>query len=372
MITKLADVEYRRDAHCPRFEEFMLEIMGGDVQMAAFLQQWIGYCLTGDTREQVLLLLYGLGSNGKSVLLELLRELLGDYQGRANFAAFVEQRGDRPRNDLARLAGLRLVSALEIGESARLSESVVKTVTGGDTMAARRLYEEEFEFRPQFKLMLAANHRPVIRATDFAMWRRVLLVPFAVTFDGDRRDDRLREKLVGELPGILRWAVNGCQSWLEFGLRPPARVLAATSEYRSESDTLGAFLADCCRMENSESAGALYRAYAAWAGANGEQPMTSTMFGRRLTERGIVADRQTSGKIRVGVQLLNPPDDRDRLPVGPVHGNTPLTRARNARDCINRSTGHNRSDCAPELPMNGQHPADVANYGAAAARGVRP
>jgi putative DNA primase/helicase len=296
LITKLAPVRYDPDAKCPTWLAFLERVMGGRSELVEFLKRAIGYSLTGDTREQCLFLLHGTGQNGKSTFLEILRALLGDYAVQADFATFLDRKYEGPRNDVARLFGARAVTSSEVGEGKRFNESLIKTLTGSDTIAARFLYSEAFEFRPQFKLWLAANHKPVIRGTDLAIWRRIRLVPFEVTIPESERDEQLTETLLHELPGILAWAVEGCQSWLESGLTMPDDVRCATQKYRDESDILGHFLSDCCEERRGESSayepsGKLYEAYRRWATAGGEYVVTQTQFSRQLDERSFQADR---------------------------------------------------------------------------------
>lgn len=332
-ITRLAPVAFDPDARCPRWERFVCEITKGDAELGAYLQRAIGYSLTGDTREECFFCLHGSGSNGKSKMLETLRALFGDYAAQAKFHTFLEQRGGGPRPDIARLAGARLVTAVEVGENARLSESVIKSITGGDTVTERELYQRDFEFRPQFKLILAANHKPIIGATDRAMWRRVHLIPFDVTFDGASRDDQLSAKLEAERPGILRWAVEGCLAWLERGLRPPERVLAATAAYKAESDTLGEFLEECCIVEIGSTfrvtdVADLSMAYRRWSDERGDQGLNSTLFGRKLGDRGFPAVKRHGCRARVGIQLRAEWRGREGLEGLEGSSKTPLTRAR--------------------------------------------
>jgi putative DNA primase/helicase len=175
LITKFAPVAWDPAAPAPAWAGFLERILPGDPALFGFLQRAIGYSLTGNTGEQTLFFLHGRGSNGKSTLLETLRALLGDYGMQADAGTFLDRRRDGANNDLARLRSARFVAAIKAGEGQRLAEALVKTVTGGDTISARLLYSEFFEFRPQFKLWLAANHKPVIRGTDYAMWRRIPL-----------------------------------------------------------------------------------------------------------------------------------------------------------------------------------------------------
>ena len=291
LLTKLAPVSYDPGARCPTWERFLLEVMSGDMEMVRFLQCAVGYTLTGLTFEQVMFLLHGKGANGKSTFLETLRSMLGpEYTVQIRPETLMVKQGDGIPNDVARLRGARLVNARETEEGKRMAESLVKEMTGTDTITARFLRQEYFDFRPEFKLFLAANHKPTIRGTDLAIWRRIRLIPFAVTFPEDRQDKQLAKKLLAEIPGILSWAVQGCLAWQAMGgLGTPAAVRAATEEYRAESDTLAAFLSDCTieDPQGQAQAGPLYTAYKSWADENGEKPMNGTLFGRRLTERGL-------------------------------------------------------------------------------------
>jgi putative DNA primase/helicase len=305
LMTKMVDVAYDPDAQCPLWRQTLSVIFGGDQSVIDYVQRAIGYSLTGDTSEQCLHLCHGTGSNGKSTLLDVLGLLAGDFGAQADFQTFLERRSEGPRNDVARLAGARLVRSSEVGDNKRLNEGLIKSLTGGDVITARYLYSEDFEFAPQFKLWLAANHKPTIRGTDFAIWRRVRLIPFDVTITAEQADRELPSKLRNELPGILTWAVEGCQMWLESGLKPPERVLAATADYKSESDTIAAFIEDCCEVDSTytELGGRIYQAYARWAKDNGEYVITNTKFGRDLSERGHPAKHTMNGKVRMGLRL---------------------------------------------------------------------
>lgn len=308
LMTKLVDIEYpdRESAECPLWCAFLEKIFAGDHALIAYLQRAIGYTLTADTREQCLHLLYGTGANGKSTFLEILALIMGDYAVAADFSTFLDKvRTEGPRNDIARLAGARLVRSSEIGEGKRFNEALVKSLTGGEKISARFLYAEDFEFTPTFKLWFSFNHKPVIRGTDHAIWRRVRLIPFAVTISDNEKDDTLLEKLKLELPGILRWAVDGCIAWQREGLKPPDSVLAATAEYRSESDTLGAFLDECCVIDRlaQTSASDLYREFKRWAESGGEYVMSQTAFGRKIDERGFEWYKSHGTKYRRGIRL---------------------------------------------------------------------
>lgn len=216
-ITKQAMTHYDPAAQCPLWLSFLNRIMGGDTEMIGFLQRAMGYALTGSAKEQCLFLLYGVGANGKSTFLNVIGELAGDYGANTPAESLMVQQNSGVRNDIARLRGVRFVTAIETEDGQRLAESLVKSLTGGDTISARFLYGEFFDFTPQFKLFLAANHKPVIKGDDYAIWRRVRLVPFEVTVPEGEQDRDLPEKLRAELPGILNWAIEGCHEWIAQG-----------------------------------------------------------------------------------------------------------------------------------------------------------
>ncbi len=202
MCSKLAAVEYDVGTGCPLFEQFLEDIFAGDGELISFVQRCVGYSLTGLTREQVLFLLWGGGWNGKTTLLGVLKRLFGDYSRNADFASFSYQREKQAgtRDDLAALAGARLVTAAEPTVGLRFSEGKLKEITGSDPVTARHLYGRHFDFVPQFKLWLSGNHRPTVRDTSEGFWRRICLIPFTVSFKG-RADQQLAEKLIAELPG---------------------------------------------------------------------------------------------------------------------------------------------------------------------------
>ena len=307
LITKL--VQYSSTmptATCERWDRFLEEIFGGDVETVDFVQRATGYGLTGCTREHAFLVLYGTGANGKSSLLTTIGQVLGDYGLSASPETFVDRQAGAATNDLARLRGMRFVSAIETSEGRALAESFVKAVTGGDRISARFLYTEFFDFEPVFKLWLGTNHKPIIKGGDEGIWRRVRLVPFAERFEGELCDPDLRVKLDAELPGILAWAVRGCLEWQRRGLKPPASVTGATAAYRSEMDTFSGFIDERCVVDRNASAaaGELYREYKAWSDANGEKPLSQRWFGLRLSERGYAKKTIDGRKKWYGVGLL--------------------------------------------------------------------
>ncbi|MGE0278727.1 MAG: phage/plasmid primase, P4 family [Nitrospiraceae bacterium] len=309
-LTRRLAIPYDPAATCPTWLTFLGTIMGENKALLTFLQRALGYALTGSTREQCLFVLHGTGANGKSTFLEAVQALLGDYaQSTPSATLLVKDRQDGIPNDVARLRGARLVSAVEIGEGKRLNEELIKRLTGQDTLTARFLFAEFFDFVPEFKLFVACNHLPQIRGNDHAIWRRVKLVPFAVTIPPDKQDKSLPEKLKQELPGILAWAVQGCLAWQQDGLAAPEEVVKATEEYRKDQDRVGQFLEDLCTTDSryEETTSKLYDAYIQWCKENGENfPLPSKIFGSRLGDQGFTAARIGKARNRgwQGVRLL--------------------------------------------------------------------
>lgn len=308
-ITKVASTFYSTaEDTAPQWLTFLDQAMAHDLEMVEFLQRAVGYSITGDTSEQVLFLLHGTGANGKSVFLETLRRVLGDYAINAAAETFLTKPAGSIPNDIARLHGARFVTAVETEDGRRLAEALVKQMTGGDTITARYLHREFFEFVPTFKVWLATNHKPRIIGTDYAIWRRIRLIPFTVTIEPTARDPRLVEKLVAEARGILSWAVQGCLLWQQCGLAPPRQVVMATDTYRDENDSLGAFIADECVTVAGLQGRGLYPAYKTWAENNGFSPLNATTFSLRLQTKGYQTGRDRRGRFFVGLGLASEVD----------------------------------------------------------------
>jgi putative DNA primase/helicase len=293
-FTKITAVGPRGD--CPRFRAFLERITGGDGELVSYLQRVLGYGLTGVTREHALFFGYGTGANGKSVLLSTVAGLLGDYHKTAPIETFTATNGDRHPTDLASLRGARLVTATETEEGRRWAESRIKQLTGGDTVSARFMRQDFFEYRPAFKLIIAGNHKPSLRSVDEAIRRRFHLIPFAVTIPPEERDGELTEKLKDEWPGILAWLIEGCLEWQAEGLRPPPAVMEATEAYLSAEDSLAAWIEERCERSARAwaSSSALFASWNSWATAAGENPGSSKRFAQALESRGFVPNRQRS------------------------------------------------------------------------------
>ena len=304
-ITKLSPVCYEPGATAPTWNRFLKEIMNGNDGLVRYLQRALGYSLTGLTTEQVLFMLYGSGANGKSTLLRIWGEMLGDYAMQTPTETLMVKREGAIPNDVARLVGARLVTAVEVSEGRRFDEALVKQVTGGDPVSARFLRQEFFQFTPAFKLFLAVNHKPSIRGGDHAIWRRIRLIPFDVRIADAQQDRRLLEKLRAEFPGILAWAVEGCRAWQEEGLGVPAEVRAATDAYRTEEDTITEFIADCCHIGRALEvySSDLYSAYTVWCTDAGEPCATQKKLGGLLRERGFEDHKRGGKKLWLGLGL---------------------------------------------------------------------
>ncbi|MDP9475869.1 MAG: phage/plasmid primase, P4 family [Actinomycetota bacterium] len=310
LITKLAPVAYDPSAKAPVWEA-TLERVVPDPEVRAYFKRLVGYALTGDVSEHVLPVLYGTGANGKSTVLNTLLDVLGDYGMQAPPDLLIAKRDAHP-TELADLHGQRFVASIEVEDGRRFAESLVKQLTGGDRIKARRMREDFWEFDSTHKIIMAVNHKPVIRGTDLGIWRRIHLVPFNETIPPEEQDKRLPEKLRAELAGVLAWAVEGCLEWQREGLKPPAAVRAATDEYRREMDTLAVFISErCVEGPNlSVQAKPLYEAYTGWCEENGERYETSKQFYQQLTERGYEKQKDGSGRVRYyGLTLRHEDDD---------------------------------------------------------------
>ncbi len=274
-----------------RWLQFLDEATGRDDELVEFLQRMVGYCLTGDTREHALFFVYGDGGNGKSVFLDTINGMLGDYVRTAPLDAFTARKHEQHSTELARLQGARLVSAVETEEGRAWAESRIKQLTGGDKIAARFMRQDFFEFTPCFKLVIVGNHQPVLHNVDAAARRRFRIIPF--TRKPPVVDKQLKERLTAEWPGILRWAIDGCQRWLRDGLGEPAAVTEATAAYFNDQDTIGAWLDERCIVGalETESTGKLFENWTAFAQSAGERPGTKKSFAQNLIKRGFPPER---------------------------------------------------------------------------------
>jgi P4 family phage/plasmid primase-like protien len=296
LITKASPVPFDPAATAPRWERFLNDVFAGDAEVIAFVARLVGWSITGDVSEQRLPIAYGPGANGKSTFLAAMKAVLGDYATSIDPQLLVASDHAQHPTGLMDLRGARFVATVETEQDRRLAESLVKQLTGGDPISARRMRQDYVTFLPTHKLWLAANHLPRVRGTDHAIWRRLVVVPFLVTFDGARRDPDLGARLAAEAPGILAWALEGCRAWQQQGLAVPAQVEMATADYRGQEDHLGRFLAECCELGDDRSvpAATLRRRYEEWCREQGETLWTAKAVGAELTRRGL--DRARSDR----------------------------------------------------------------------------
>ena len=310
-ITRIIPTEYNPYADFEEWAKFLHRIMNDNAELISFLQRAVGYSLTGSTREQCLFMLYGCGANGKTTFLEAISDVLAGYAQRTPTDTLLAKDTSGISNDIARLKGARFVVASEVEEGKRMAESLVKQMTGGEKMTARFMRAEYFEFMPHFKLWVGTNHKPVIRGTDQAIWRRIKLIPFNVTIPPEERDKNLLNKLRREMPGILNWAVMGCMDWQKNGLGEPEEVIKATNDYRSEMDVLTRFVSDCCTTatQRGTKSSELYKKYAEWSKDNGEFALSQTKFSTRMQEKGFNKTRTNRGMVWEGIAIVD--DDAD-------------------------------------------------------------
>ncbi len=318
-ISMGSPLPYEPDATCPRFEQFVSEILP-DPDVREFVRRAIGYSLTGSTQEQVWFMAYGSGANGKGTLFDALRWAMGDYGHVMAFSTIERGKDTSIPADVAALVAKRFVMTSETQERSAMNEARVKGLTGQDPFTARELYQRQFTFEPVLKLWVAVNHKPAVSDDSHGFWRRVRLIPFTETFGPERMDHNLRDALKAELTGILAWAVRAAVDWSKHGLPVPPAIAIATVEYQHESDPLGEFISECCveTEDASVAASRIYKSYKTWCeeqGMRDREVMSVTMFGKRMRDRharvkgrdgnfysgiGMAADGWQKGPIRGG------------------------------------------------------------------------
>lgn len=288
-FTKISSVEYSENADCPRWLSFLDDIFSGDKELIRYIQKAVGYSITGSTAEQCAFFCYGTGRNGKSTFLEIVREICGDYASNIQPETIMMRNSQISsiNSDIARLKGSRLVTSVEPNEGVRINEGLLKQLTGDDVVTARKLYGDEFEFKPEFKLWMATNHKPIIRGTDTGIWRRIHLIPFTTAIPPEKIDRHLKYKLAAEMTGICRWAIDGCLLYQQEGLKMPRAVMDSVREYRREMDVISAFIEDKCTVgaQLSVQSTQLYAAYCNWASNGNEYTMSNTKFSLEMKKR---------------------------------------------------------------------------------------
>jgi putative DNA primase/helicase len=312
MLTYALDINYRPDAQCPRWEQFLTEIFPDNPELVPYMRRLVGYGVSGHVSEQAFCVLWGKGANGKSVFTETLSSVFRTISKTTPFSTFEEKASGGIPNDIAALRGARLVMASE-GESGKpMSEAILKRVTGKDMIAARFLRQEFFEFRPAFLLMLATNHKPRFRGQDEGLWRRVKMIPFKRWFAPNERDHTLDAKLLAEAEGIAAWAVRGAVEWFANGLEDPGVIKRAVKEYRETSDALAGFFPGILEVDEIHTLNGTeaFNAYLDWCEAENlpmRERWTRRTFYAAMEERQIVRKKTAVGIALVGVRLANAP-----------------------------------------------------------------
>ena len=307
MFTQETGVDYTEKIDCPLWIEFLNQTFQNDQELIHFIQKIVGYSLTGSNAEQVMFILFGNGRNGKSVLLNIIKYISGSYAKTMNATTIMQKHnnsGQGPTSDIARLEGARLVVSSEANEGDRIDESLIKQMTGGDTLVARYSYGRDFEFDPVFKLWMATNHMPKIYGTDEGIWRRLIIIPFTHTVKKENIDKNLEDKLKAESMGILKWAIDGAMMWQREGLNPPEVIKQASQDYREEMDVIEAFISESCVVGDGfkVKASELFDAYKKWADeTNNWEGMSNTKFGMEISKR--FKKRRSNGAYYLGLDL---------------------------------------------------------------------
>jgi putative DNA primase/helicase len=313
MITKIVPCDYDPRVVCPLWLDHLELVFGGDQGFVTDFQILLGYMLIHGNPEQILVILHGNGQNGKSVTSEVLKEILGDYATAASSETFMSRRNNPggARSDLVDIMDKRLVIAGEGEEGRRLDESIVKLLTGDDSVKVRNLYESERDFKPSFTVMMHTNHRPRIKETSHAIWRRLWLVPFEQRIPDEKKDPLIKSKLVNEASGIINWLLQGVRRYYDNGgrLPMPERIKTAIEEYRAEEDPLAGFISDMCEIDEFLMGGyevtrAIFgEEYRSWCTSNGERPISDRQIAERLKERGIETKKAKGVRKWVGIRL---------------------------------------------------------------------
>ena len=307
-VTRMLGAYLDNKIDCPTWTSFLDQIFDSDIELISFVRRAVGYSLTGSTSEQCLFILNGSGANGKTTLLTVLHHMFNDYAATIPMQTLMNTGfSSQQTNDLAYLVGKRFVTASEGEEGQRLAESKIKLMTGGDRISCRRLYQDYFEFAPQFKLWLATNDLPSISGTSEAIWRRITVIPFDVTIPVEARDKTLVTRLLKELPGILRWAIQGLMEWKKERLNPPAQVLNAGGAYRKENDSVGQWIEDVCILDKDRKSymKELYESYVSWCDRNGFKATSNVNLGKEFNRRGFQNVKERSGNARIGIGLAD-------------------------------------------------------------------
>lgn len=290
---------------CPLWMTFLDRVTGGDKELQSYLRRVAGYCLTGLTNEHAMFYLYGSGSNGKSTWLKTIAGVMGEYALTAPLNMFMSTGNDRHPTEIAQLAGKRLVISTELDKDRTWDEAKINLLTGGDSLRARFMRKDFFDIDPEFKLLIAGNHKPRLQSVNEATRRRVNLIPFTVVIPPSERDKYLEDKLKEEWPGILRWMIEGCIEWQQIGLAPPKIVTDATSEYLQEQDAISMWIEETCKVgdELFGVGGSLFESWKSWANKYNEKIGARNQFATILHEKGFLKGKYKGKRGHYGVDL---------------------------------------------------------------------
>ena len=303
MFSQITNTDYTEKMQPAVWLDFLNDIFAGDQKVIRYIQKALGYSLTGSTREQIMFILFGKGRNGKSIFVEVISEILGDYSNNMQAKSLMVKKNDNVNTDIARLSKARFVTSSEPNEGFRFDEGLIKQLTGGDKVTARFLYAEEFEYTPKFKIWVSTNHKPIIRGTDDGIWRRLVLIPFDVQIPEEKVDKDLKYKLLREAPAILNWMAEGAYMWMQEGLAMPEKLKEASKAYRNEMDVIEHFIEDECKRvdDGRVKANELYSVYKNWANENNAYKMSNKDFGQKMKEK-FKSKRMNTGMYYLGLE----------------------------------------------------------------------
>jgi putative DNA primase/helicase len=306
-LTNILPVKYNPDADYSEWAELIDRVMCGDENLSRYLQKCLGYSLILKNKEQILFFCVGVGSNGKSTILETILKVLGNYAATAQFTTFKSDTsdGDKPRPDLLRLRDKRMLVVNEPEAGRSMNESLIKQITGGDNIAVRGLYSNKYvEFQLNSKIWVACNSDPVIKGNDHGIWRRIRKIPFDAKFSKDDVDfdPNIMDKIENNLEGVLLWMIEGTKMYLEEGLESPPEIEKEMYIYRETQDIISEFLNEKTVMDETSRlefvyVRELYRIYVQWCESNVEKPLKQRTFSLRLSERGIKKDNKGNKRI---------------------------------------------------------------------------
>lgn len=304
-LTQISQVAPSLNSPRPLWDKFLNDVFGRDKAMIDFVQRLVGYLLTGERSEQKIFFSYGLGANGKSTFWDLIGWIIGTYGHKLPAVVLMQAKNDRHPTELAQLRGKRLAISSELDEGQFWAESRIKELTGDETLTARYMRQDFFEFRQTQKHMILGNYKPRLRGGDAALARRFVIIPFNAVFSSASCDSRIIDKLKAEAPAILAWAIEGAVAWYSDGLAIPVNITSATAEYMRDNDELEIWLEECVVKDpvSSSKASLLYQNYSNWAKARGGSPLSMHLWGDRMSAAKGISKHTSNGVRYRGLRL---------------------------------------------------------------------